>query len=151
MFERREEFLAAFGQWKKENLSPYCQTECERTCCDLSEFALETDEVGLFALLGEEPSDLSPFEVEGKEGVYIYNAGICPQYDPEIHICKIYDDPNRPQACAGFPFVPLLKNALDDRWVAIRSTCRMVRDSKMMQAVQAFGEGYEVDFWVLNR
>ncbi|MEA3430913.1 MAG: YkgJ family cysteine cluster protein [Nanoarchaeota archaeon] len=105
-------------QWKKEYLSPYCLTKCKDTCCDLSlmEMLLTFEE--LVTLLGNVPDNSAKYKIS-KE-YYMFDEGICPQYDKTTRLCKIHNI--RPKGCRVYPLhVPDIENS----FIEVRPFCQL--------------------------
>jgi|GEM_PF-2693968 len=103
----------AIQRFKLEQLSPYCLERCTKTCCFFDQHFknLFYGEEVLMAVLGVSTltekqrhhySALFAYCITVPE-VYEFADGLCPQYDSQSRLCKIYHHPHRPKGCESYP------------------------------------------------
>lgn len=117
-----EQFRTEFKQWKEEHLNPYCKDQCQTNCCDLSKSTIELLPDELVRVFDDNHG-------YRQVGPYAFKFdGLCPQYDPEKKICKIYDQ--RPHACRNFPFKI---NFTDPITIDIDTYCEFSKQDKLLE------------------
>lgn len=142
--------MDALVKWGEENISQYCLTECQKTCCNFGTHGVSISKTTLLTLLSKEekkrleqdPQRINMYKDHPMGGQYRL-TGICPQYDPETKHCQIREE--RPGMCRIYPFsVELFPDPIWKGRVIIKPGCSASKNPDIINKLTEFAAKYDV-------
>ena len=135
-------------RWRKDVLNPYCKDSCQDKCCRLDRLflsGLTKEQIEL--MFGNDQSLIESskkqghlkerFTIRGKR--FELRSPICPSYDQQEGLCRVYDEPLKPDQCRKFPLQILPDENKIEFTMAVSPMCELMQ--KDFDSVKRFMSG----------
>ena len=142
--------MDALVKWGEENISPYCLSKCQKTCCDFGAHGISISKATLLKLLSQEekerleknPQKMNLYK-DHPFGSQYRLTGVCPQYSPETKQCQIREE--RPGMCRIYPFsVEMFPDPVWKGRVIIKPGCPASKDQDLISKLTEFAANYDI-------